>query len=240
MQTPVLTYRNAHQTVTVAATCHVGTADYYKDLLAVITTLESQGATVLYEMTTPAPDEQWAAATDEERHARDVMNAGKDDQGGIWDLVVGNLGWTTQHDLPYPPSWRNADLTDLEIIRRAGAGTVARAFDRRTASQQRTDETRAGQYQAIMLTMIRVEAAWPPLAQLIGAATDTRAHRRLGRVIGQERSDHAIRMIPGDTDAVLVWGYGHLAEMDVGLRAAAFSCSSVAWLDVGKLPSRPN
>jgi hypothetical protein len=237
IQTPVVTYRKGHQVVTVTATCHAGTAAYYKDLYAAITRLESQGAVVLYEMTVSAPDDQWATATDEERRARDTMNSDKDEQDRIWGLVTSNLGWSTQRDLPYPPSWRNADLTDLEVIRRAGPDTVATALGRSTAGGRVDDHARAERFQAIMGIMFRVEAALPALARRIVASAESEAARRLARVIVNDRDDRVLGMIPGDADAVLVWGYGHLASMDVALQAAGFSHAGEVWLDVGKVPS---
>jgi hypothetical protein len=102
----------------VIATVHVGTAGYYKQLRAMIDDMESAGAVVYYEAANPATQQEWAAASDEERAALEGAHRAQPD---ISQSAGRSLGWVDQWTaLGSSPSWRNADMSSLEYVRQAG------------------------------------------------------------------------------------------------------------------------
>jgi hypothetical protein len=116
-QTPVVRYENrkSGRTVTLIATMHSGTNAYFNKLNEIIAGLEATGALVCYEGIRPAAEEEWARAADGERAARGLsvpVNA--------LQAVCRYLGWVEQSaGLKYSPSWRNVDITELELVRQA-------------------------------------------------------------------------------------------------------------------------
>jgi hypothetical protein len=102
--------------VTVVATVHLGPAAYYEQLRTMINEMESAEAVVCYESAGSATKQEWGAASDEERAAAHAVERPE------LDKAAGRyLGWVDQWAaLGSSPSWRNADMTRLEFVRRAG------------------------------------------------------------------------------------------------------------------------
>jgi len=84
--------------------------------------LEAAGAIVCYEWVGPAAEQEWAAASASERAARDAPRAMGEE---TFRRVCQSLGWVEQGEVfTWAGSWRNADMTDLELVRLAGPETV--------------------------------------------------------------------------------------------------------------------
>lgn len=128
-QTPVVRYENRKtgRTVTLIATVHSGTNAYFQKLNEIIAGLAAEGALICYEGIRPAAEEEWAGAADGERAARG-LSWPTSDRGR--EALCRHLGWVEQRaGLKYSPSWRNVDMTDLELVRQAQPHNVSEASD---------------------------------------------------------------------------------------------------------------
>jgi hypothetical protein len=220
----------------VVATVHAGPAAYYERLRAVINELESAGAVVCYESAEPATKQEWAAASDEERAAG---YGGRDGGREYFEAASRRFGWVDQWaTLGHPASWRNADLTGLEFVRRAGPQNLL--------SMQRYDQGFAGltqdQQEALVAGVYALSArlaqfTWfgiltRSLARLVGDDA-----RRINDVVFEDRTSHVLASLPADADAVLPWGDGHLPGLAAGLRQAGYRRRRTTWVTVGRLPA---
>ncbi len=128
-QTPVVRYENRKtgRTVMLIASMHIGTNAYYKELNDIIAGLEAGGAIICYEGIRPAAEEEWAAAAAGEHAVRGFPKTISD--RGL-PAACRYLGWVEQGaGLKYSPSWRNADITDLELGRQAQPRNISELSD---------------------------------------------------------------------------------------------------------------
>jgi hypothetical protein len=242
LQTPVVRFEDpkSGRNVTVVATMHMGTVAYYEQLRAVISELESAGAVVCLEGTASASEQELAAASGEERAALGRYETWRGPASDLSRAAGRALGWVDQSAaLSSSPSWRNADMTKLEMVRRAGAQNLQSLhvpgdeFTRLTPDQQ--DAFAAGGY--AILTRLE-QLGWlmdflpRVLARLIGGGT-----WRLQDVQIEGRNSHVLARLPAESDAVLPWGAGHLRGLATGLRNAGYRRRDTTWVTVGRLPA---
>jgi hypothetical protein len=238
LQTPVARYRHrgSGRVVTLVGTMHIGEKTYYERLHALVSGLEAAGASVHYEWIRPAAEEEWAAASDSERALRPGMWK---DQDRAALAACRYLGWIPQ---PFPlgnaASWHNSDLTDLELIRRAGPGIV-RERQRAAEEADFTDDELEMMLGAGMTVYTRLLALdrFGLLQRL--AKRVALGDQRLdidGVAIG-ERNRTALAALPPGGDVVLLWGAGHLPGLATGLRNAGYRRQSIEWVTVGTVPA---
>lgn len=236
-QTPVVRYENRKtgRTVTLVMVSHIGTSAYFAQLDDILAGLEAEGAVICYERVGPATDEQWAAASDEERAAR----------GHLWSVsdqvllaACRHLGWVDQGRLKYSPSWRNVDMTDLELVRRAQPQKISEQHDGNSdlfaGLTPEQFEVVAGSFEAWAIRLIAL-AGFRLAQRLFTPQGDPDKH--VSRVMFEERNREALAGLPPDADAVLLWGSGHLTGLAIGLKKAGYRRRSTTWVPVGTLPA---
>jgi hypothetical protein len=222
--------------VTVVATVHVGPAAYYERLRAVINELESAGAVVCYESPEPVTEQEWAAASDEERAAA----------AAYWEVrrehftaASRHFGWVDQWAaLGNSASWRNADLTGPEFVRRAGPQNLlsmqrgGQNFAGLAQDQQEAFASGAYAVSARLAQFTWFRSLVRLLAWVVGDAA-----RRVDDVLFDDRNSHALAGLPAGADAVLPWGGGHLPGLAAGLRKAGYRRRHTTWVAVCRLPA---
>jgi hypothetical protein len=238
LQTPVVRFEHpkSGRRVTVIATVHIGSAVYYDQLRTMIKEMEAAGAVVCYEGPGPAPKQEWAAASDEERAALD----GERRMLPEFSRVAGRyFGWVDQWTaLGGSPSWRYEQGSSLAYVRRAGAQELLsrqRGFGApfMGLTQDQQDAFMGGLY----AVDARLEQfGWFALlrhllARLVGGAA------RTDDVVADERTRHVLASLPADSDAVLPWGTDHLPGLAAGLRKAGYRRRETTWVTVGRLPA---
>jgi hypothetical protein len=238
-QTPVVRYANRKtgRTVTLVVTMHIGAEAYFKKLNDIVAGLEAKGALICYEGIRPAAEQEWDTATDGERAVRGLWMPISD---GARQAVCRYLGWVEQGAaLKYSPSWRNVDMTDLEVVRRARPRNVSEVSDGfsellagLTPEQFGVVAGSAEALLARLLSLDYFDLVWR--WTLRGARDD---QRHVGRVMVEERNRGALASLPPDADAVLLWGSGHLPGLAAGLRKAGYRHRGTAWVSVGELPA---
>jgi hypothetical protein len=237
-QTPVVRYENrtTGRTVTLIGTMHSGTNAYFNKLNEVIAGLEAAGAVVCYEGIRPSAEEEWAQAADGERAARGLSLPASGRQA-----VCRYLGWVEQGvGLKYSPSWRNVDVTELELVRQAQPHNVTESSARFSdlfagLTPEQLGEI-AGSGEALLVRLLSLDyfdLVWRLSVRM--ASSD--AHRNVGRVMVDERNRGALARLPSDADAVLLWGSGHLPGLAAGLKEAGYRRRRTAWVPVGELPA---
>jgi len=236
LQSPVVRFEHPRsgRRVTVVATVHMGEVAYYEQLGTMINEMESRGAVVCHESAGPATKEEWAAASDEERAAWD----GERRVRGEWSKSAGRyFGWVDQRAaLGSSPSWRNADLTSLEIVRRAGPQNLLNTQDEPLMGlTQEQHEAFVGGTYAIAARL--AQFAWFHLLERLLARLVGNATRRIHDVVVEDRTSHLLASLPTDSDVVLPWGVGHLPGLAAGLRKAGYRRRDTTWVTVGKLPA---
>jgi hypothetical protein len=237
-QTPVVRYENrtTGRSVTLIATMHSGTAEYFKKLNEIIAGLEANGALVCYEGIRPAAEEEWGRAADGERAARGLSVP----VGGL-QAVSRYLGWVEQSaGLKYSPSWRNVDMTELELVRQAQPHNITEMSDSfgdlfAGLTPEQIGEI-AGSGEALLVRLLSLDY-FDLLRRLSVRAVSSDAHRNVGRVMVEERNRGALARLPADADAVLLWGSGHLPGLAAGLKKAGYRQRGTAWVPVGELPA---
>jgi hypothetical protein len=237
-QTPVIRYENRKtgRTVTLIATMHSGTNAYFNKLDEIIAGLEAAGAVVCYEGIRPAAEEEWARAAGGERAARGLSVP----VSGL-QAVCRYLGWVEQSaGLKYSPSWRNVDMTELELVRQAQPHNISEMSDRFSdlfagLTPEQIGEI-AGSGEALLVRLMSLDY-FDLLRRLSMRAASSDAHRNVDRVMVEERNRGALARLPSDTDAVLLWGSGHLPGLAAGLRKTGYRQRSTAWVPVGELPA---
>jgi hypothetical protein len=233
-QTPVVRYENrtTGRTVTLIATMHSGTNAYFGKLNDIIAGLEAADALVCYEGIRPAAEEEWARAADGERAARGFSLPA----GGLQALSR-HLGWVEQSaGLRYSPSWRNVDITELDLVRQAQPHNVRAAADGFTdlfdgLTPEQFGEV-GGAIEAVLLRLLSMDyfdLVWR--LSVRGASSD--AYRNVARVMVEERNRGALAGLPSDADAVLLWGSGHRPGLAAGLKKAGYRQRITAWVPVG-------
>jgi hypothetical protein len=230
--------RKTGRTVTLVATVHSGTNAYFQKLNEIIAGLEAEGALICYEGIRSAAAEEWAGAADGERAVRGLSGPASD-RGR--EALCRHLGWVEQSaGLKYSPSWRNVDMTDLELVRQAQPHNVSESstsFSDLFAglTPEQFDET-VGSGSALVMRVLSLDyfdLAWR--WSMRAASSD--AHRNVGRVMVEERNRGALAGLPSDSDAVLLWGSGHLPGLAAGLKKAGYRRRATAWVPVGELPA---
>jgi hypothetical protein len=239
LQTPVIRYghRATGRSVTLVGTAHIGEASYYKRLHATVTQLEAAGAVVCYEWVRPAAEEDWVAATASERAARDAPRAMGE---GNFRRLCRSLGWVEQGAVfMWAASWRNVDMTDLELVRAArpevvrGVGEdLADAFGSPSLAQDQADAL-AGAAAAVVFRLVSLD--WFDRMQQMATWDD--ASRHFSHVQIEGRNARALESLPSDTDAVLLWGAGHLPGLAAGLTERGYRRQGTTWVAVGRLPA---
>lgn len=242
VQSPVVRFENPHtgRSVTVVATSHTGAAAYYEQLRAVINEMESAGAAVCLEGAGSASGQELASASDEERAALGRYEAWRAPATDLSAATGRYLGWVDQSAaLGSSPTWRNADMTKLELVRRAGPQSLLSlhvpgdGFTRMTRDRQ--EAFAAGGY-AISVRLAQygwlIDLLQSLLARLAG-----NAHKRLQDVEIEGRNSHLLGSLPTESDAVLPWGAGHMRGLARGLRRAGYRRRETTWVTVGRLPA---
>ena len=238
LQTPVIRYRHrgTGRTVTLVGTAHVGEAGYYSRLHALVTQLEAAGAIVCYEWVGPAAEQEWAAASASERAARDAPRAMGEE---TFRRVCRSLGWVEQGAVfTWAASWRNADMTDLELVRLARPETVhglredlADVFGSSLGQDQA--DALAGAAAAVVFRLMSLD--W--FDRLRHMATWDGASRHYNHVQIEERNARALASLPSGADAVLLWGAGHLPGLAAELTKTGHRRQGTTWVTVGRLPA---
>jgi hypothetical protein len=238
-QTPVVRYENRKtgRTVTLIAMMHSGTTAYFGQINEIIAGLEAKGAVVCYEGIRPAAEEEWAGAADGERAVRGLSEP-IDDRA--LQAACRYLGWVGQRaGLRYSPSWRNVDLTDLELIRQAQPHNISEMSsgfsDAVAGLTPEQFEVMMGSGEALVTRLLSFDY-FDLLWRLSVFAVSSDAHRNVDRIVLTERNRGALARLPSDADAVLLWGSRHLPGLAAGLRAAGYRRRSTAWVPVGELP----
>lgn len=241
LQSPVVRFENPHtgRSVTVVATSHTGSAGYYEQLRAVINKIESGGAVVCLEGVGSASEQELAAASDEERAALGRYQASRAPASDLSLAACRYLGWVDQTAaLGSSPTWRNADMTKLELVRRAGPRNLLSLhvpgdeFTRMTHDRQ--EALAAGGY-AIVVRLAQYGWMFDPFRSLLVRLVGD-AHRRLEHVEVEGRNGHVLASLPPESDAVLPWGAGHMRGLAQGLRQAGYRRRETTWVTVGILP----
>jgi hypothetical protein len=217
---------------------HVGTNAYFKELNEIIAGLEANGAVICYEGIRPAAEKEWATAADGERAVRGLSKPISD--RGL-SALCRYLGWVEQGaGLKYSPSWRNVDITDLELVRRAQPHNISEVSDGFSnlfagLTQEQFDAI-LGSGEALLIRLLSLDHF-----QLVGRwstrAASSDAYRQVNRVMVEERNRGALAKLPPDADTVLLWGSGHLPGLAAGLKKAGYRHQSTAWESVGELPA---
>jgi hypothetical protein len=231
LQTPVVRFWHpgTGRTVTVAGVVHAAQAGYYRQLNAILARLEAAGALVFYEWVGPAAETEWSAASQAEHDARDAVMA---DSRETSQAVCRYLGWVSQAEaLAYAASWRNVDITDLELVQRAGAQAMLdhhEAFEDMLGS--RPDDQRdvaAGAGAVMLMRLISLDRY-----QLLAQWADT----SVSRAMIDDRNDRVLAALPSDRDSVLIWGCNHVPGLAAGFRQAGYRRQASAWLNAGEFP----
>lgn len=239
-QTPVVRYENRKtgRTVTLIATMHTGTHAYYKKLNDVIAGLEAGGALICHEGIRPAAEKEWAAAADGERAVRGLQTTGN---GPGLPALCRSLGWVEQSaGLEYPPSWRNVDITDLELVRQAQPHNIRERSDGFASlfagltPEQTEVFMRSGA--ALVIRLIALDR-FQLMERWSMRMPSSDAFRHVGRVMVKERNREALAKLPLDADAALLWGSNHMPGLAAGLKKAGYRHRSTAWVSVGELPA---
>lgn len=217
---------------------HIGERAYYERLHALVNGLEAAGASVQYEGIGRAADEEWAAASDNERANRSGLWK---DQDRAALAACRYLGWIPQ---PFPlgsaVSWRNVDLTDLELIRRTAPGYLEER-QREAAEADLTDGELEMMFGAGMTVLTRLVA----LDRFGLMQRMVKDYLRIGPGLGidglptGERDRMALAALPPCGDVVLLWGALHLPGLATGMRNAGYHRESTEWVTVGTLPAWP-
>lgn len=243
LQTPVVRFEHpkSGRSITVIGTIHIGTAAYYEQLRTMISEMESGGAVICYELVAPGTEQELAAASDEERAALDAFMPARPPEHPpevATEALSRSLGWVDQASaLVLSPSWLNVDMTSLEFVRRAGPQNLLSWPD--DPAEVRTGLT---QDQHDDLTVARFAVLFR-LAQFAGFLRFARfLFRRMSNgnftnVMFDERNRHVLASLPADSDAVLLWGAGHLPGFATGLRNAGYRRRDTTWVTVGMLPA---
>lgn len=237
LYSPVVRFENQQsgRRVTVVATVHIGPAAYYEQLRALIDEMESAGAVVCYESAGPVTNQEWAAAAAEERAAWDGERRAHLDH---IEATRRYFGWADQWTaLGNPASWRNADMAHLEFVRRAGPeNLLIRQSHAEDFTGLRPDQREAFAAGVYAVGVRLAQFAWFGLLVRLGARLVGDAARRIDEAVFAERNSHALASLPADSDAVLVWGAGHLPGLAAGLRKAGYRRRDTSWVTVGRLP----
>lgn len=230
--------RKTGRTVTIIVTMHAGTGAYFKNLNEIIAGLEAKGALICYEGIRPAAEEEWAAAADEEHAARGRSTP---ISGHGLEAVCRHLGWVQQSaGLKYSPSWRNVDMTDLELVRQAqphNIGEVSDGFSNLFAGltpEQIGVIMASGE--ALLVRLLSLDY-FDLVRRLSTRMAASDAHQKVGRVMVEDRNRGALARLPSDADVVLMWGSGHLPGLAAGLKEAGYRHRSTVWVPVGELPA---
>jgi hypothetical protein len=238
-QTPVVRYENRKtgRTVTLIVAMHVGTSAYYQRLDNIIAGLETKGALICCEGIRRAAEEEWAAAAESERAARGLSKP-ISDQGS--PALCRYLGWVEQSaGLKYSPSWRNVDMTDLEVIRQAQPHNIRAESDGLSSlfaglTPEQFEEL-AGSVAVLLMRLLSLD--YFQLMERWATRTAGHAHRHVSRAMVEERNRGALAKLPADADAVLLWGGSHLPGLAAGLKKAGYRRRGTTWETVGELPA---
>jgi uncharacterized protein YidB (DUF937 family) len=142
------------------------------------------------------------------------------------------LGWVRQTEvLAYAASWRNVDITDLELVQRAGAQAMLdqhEAFGDMFGSRPGDQRAVAAGVGAVMLMRLMSLDRYQLLARI--------ADSSVSRALIDVRNDKVLAALPSDRDSVLIWGCNHVPGLATGLRRAGYRRQASAWLSAGEFP----
>jgi hypothetical protein len=240
VQTPVIRYRNRKtgRTVTIVATQHVGTSEYFRQLGQIIAELELAGAAVCFEGMWQATQQDWAEASGEERAVRGLPLPG---EGFRVQSLCRHLGWIEQSaGLRPSASWRNVDSSDLAVIRHAQPGNIQ-------GMHEEFNDTFAGlspdQFGVVMGAFLGLQLRllswdrWELMRRWATRKVASDAYRNVAQVVIADRNREALARLPSDRDAVLLWGIGHLPGLTAGLKQAGYRRRRARWVPVGEVPA---
>ena len=231
LQTPVVRFWHpgTGRTVTVIGVVHAARAGYYRRLNVILARLEAAGALVFYEWVGSAAETEWSAASHAERDARDAVMA---DSRETSQAVCRYLGWVRQAEaLAYAASWRNVDITDLELVQRAGAQAMLdhhEVYEDMFGSKPDDRRDVAAGVGAVMLMRLISLDRYQLLVHM--------ADSSVSRAMIDDRNDRVLAALPSDRDCVLIWGCNHVPGLAAGLRQAGYRRQAGAWLDAGEFP----
>jgi hypothetical protein len=231
LQTPVVRFWHpgTGRTVTAVGVVHAAQAGYYRRLNVILARLEAAGALVFYEWVGSAAETQWSAASQAEHDARDAVMA---DSREMSQAVCRYLGWVSQTEaLAYATSWRNVDITDLELVQRAGAQAMLdhhEAFEDMYGSRSGDQRDVAAGVGAVMLMRLISLDRYQLLVHM--------ADSSVSRAMIDDRNDKVLAALPSDRDSVLIWGCNHVPGLAAGLRRAGYRHQASAWLNAGEFP----
>lgn len=239
-QTPVVRYENrkTFRTVTLIVTMHVGSRAYFRTLNDIIAGLESGGAVICYEGIRPAGEEEWATAADGERAFRGFPMAIR---GRGLLALCRHLGWVWQSmALKYSPSWRNVDVTDLELVRLAQPPNLREQADGFSSVFAGLTPEELGVVIGSIAALLMRLLSWDYfnlVERWSVRAASSDAYQHVDRALIEDRNRSALAKLPLDSDVVLLWGGRHLPGLAAGLKKAGYRHRSTAWVSVGELPA---
>jgi hypothetical protein len=241
LATPVHWYRHSDtgRVLVLILNTHMGSAGYWTTMLKRISEMEERGAQICFEAVRPAPEAAWAGASDDERAAQKVLAF------LFWDLQTATarcLGWVHQGDrvdgLRLRSTWRNLDLTDLEVIRLTGPAAILAmglGVEQELAKLGRHRDAYNAAISPLAWRRLARPQSWLSRAAARFAPV---ANAEVNEVLLPQRSKLAVADIDQDRDTVLIYGANHADSIDDALTAAGWMrTGDTRWLVVGTLPS---
>ena len=228
--TPVLWYAHPHGgRLIVILNSHIGDRGYFAVMRACIGALHAKGWAVQLEGFTRAGEQDWAAATADEREAHEVLLRLVRDRTAS---AARYLGWVTQDELRPDAAWCT-DLTDLDIIRRAGAGNILAMGRQADDAMARFGSHRAAWENVTVPVVFRLLAR--PHDALSAAIARTAPD--VYAVLVGGRSRRAAAAVDPAARTVIAWGSEHADTLHDALAGAGWALTGKRrWLTVGKLP----
>jgi hypothetical protein len=123
------------------------------------------------------------------------------------------------------------DITDLELVQRAGAQAMLdhhEVFEDMFGSKPDDRRDVAAGVSAVMLMRLISLDRYQLLVHM--------ADSSVSRAMIDDRNDRVLAALPSDRDCVLIWGCNHVPGLAAGLRPAGYRRQASAWLDAGEFP----
>jgi hypothetical protein len=231
LETPVRTYARPGEgrVVTLIGTSHIGEEAYYDRIRSLAASLEADGAVIQYEGVTATEEELTAAAGGDLAAVDAVIEYAADDDQ--LDALLFYLGWVSQGEMQYEPSWRNVDIDIGRLVEAVDADTF-------TAVQVAAEEETMG-IPRQRLGPVRAAALAARFRRGVIEWDVTAADGAMGRflaVIADERNNLALSQVPQGRGAALLWGAAHLPGLTAVLEDRGFIEIKEEWIRVGRMP----
>lgn len=236
LQTPVHEWRRDGQRIRLIGMVHVGEAEYYRRVQAMLDAADRDGAAVHYEGVRPQPADAELTAWE-----REIL-PGPDAPPRPWMREVAALmGLVYQRDaLTMREHWHNVDVDRLTALRSMGPEAGRRLFERSPAFLDEIGEMSDGARHFLAGALRAVARTMPATHRLVPASLTL--GRPAMRMVEDWRNilatTAALREVHG-RPVVLVWGAGHLSGMGDILKTNGFRLAEpVVWLDaIGRRPA---